>query len=196
MRPPEILEALAPVVEAFEALGVGYYVGGSVASSAHGLPRASLDVDLLAALRLEHVAPICSRLEQAYYLDADRIRDAVTRQRSFNLIHLETMFKVDVFVSTGRPFDREAISRTRPEVLGEGENARAVALASPEDTILVKLEWFRSGGEASERQWADILGVLRVLGMRLDGPYLDRWAAALAVTDLLEKARDEAGAET
>ena len=193
MKPPEILAALAPVSEAFEALGIGYYVGGSVASSAHGVPRASLDVDLLAELRLEHVAPFCRRLEDAYYLDAGRIRDAVTRQRSFNLIHLETMFKVDVFVSTGRPFDREAISRTRAEVLGEGEQARTFAIASPEDTVLVKLEWYRKGGEVSERQWADVLGILRVLGARLDGPYLDRWAASLAVTDLLEKARRAAG---
>src|SRR6185295_6180891 len=88
VKPPEILLALAPVSEAFEALGIGYYVGGSVASSAHGVPRASLDVDLLAELRLEHVAVFCRRLEDAYYLDVDRIRDAVTRQRSFDLVHL------------------------------------------------------------------------------------------------------------
>lgn len=188
-----MLEALAPVSKALEALGVGYYVGGSVASSAHGLPRASLDVDLLAELRPEHVAPFCRRLGDEYYLDADRIRDAVARQRSFNLIHLATMLKVDVFVSTGRPFDREAISRTRAEVVGEGEQAQAFALASPEDTVLVKLEWYRKGGGVSERQWNDVLGILRVLGARLDGTYLDRWASSLAVTDLLEKARSEAG---
>jgi hypothetical protein len=189
VKAPEILAALAPVSEALEILGIGYYVGGSVASSAHGLPRASLDVDLLAELRPEHVAPFCGRLGEAYYLDADRIRDAVTRQRSFNIIHLATMLKVDVFVSTGRPFDREAISRTRAEVFGEGEQARAFALASPEDTVLVKLEWYRKGGEVSERQWTDVLGILRVLGARLDDTYLDRWAEVLAVSDLLEKAR-------
>lgn len=189
MRPLEIVEALAPVSKAFEALGIGYYVGGSVASSAHGVPRASLDVDVLAELRLEHVAPFCSRLEDAYYLDADRIRDAVSRQRSFNLIHLATMFKVDVFVSTGRAFDREAISRTRAEVIGEGEAARAFAVASAEDTVLLKLEWYRKGGEVSERQWADVLGILRILRARLDETYLDRWAASLGVTDLLERAR-------
>lgn len=193
MKPPEILLALAPVSEAFEALGIGYYVGGSVASSAHGVPRASLDVDLLAELRLEHVAAFCRRLEDAYYLDADRIRDAVTRRRSFNLVHLETMFKVDVFVSTGRPFDREAISRTRAEVLGEGEQARAFAIASPEDTVLVKLEWYRKGGEVSDRQWADVLGILRLRGAGLDRAYLDRWAVSLAITDLLERAREASG---
>jgi hypothetical protein len=177
-----------------DALGVGYYVGGSVASSAHGVPRASLDVDLLAELRIEHVAPFCGRLQDDYYLDAERVRDAVTLRRSFNLIHLDTMFKVDVFVSTGRPFDREAISRTRIEVLGEGEHARAFALASPEDTVLLKLEWYRERRDVSERQWTDVLGILRVLGPRLDGPYLDRWAPSLAIADLLERARSEAGA--
>lgn len=193
MKPPEVREALAPVTEAFDALGVGYYVGGSVASSAHGVPRASLDVDLLAELRPEHVAPFCGRLQDSYYLDADRLRDAVTRRRSFNLIHLETMFKVDVFVSTGRPFDREAISRTRIEVLGEGEHARAFALASPEDVVLLKLEWYRKGGEISERQWTDVLGIFRVLGPRLDASYLDRWAPPLGIADLLERARRDAG---
>jgi hypothetical protein len=193
VRAPEILEALAPVSKALEALGIGHYVGGSVASSAHGVPRASLDVDLLAELRPEHVPAFCHRLGDAYYLDASRIRDAVARQRSFNLIHLATMLKVDVFVSTGRPFDREAISRTRPEQFGEGGEAQAFPLASAEDTVLVKLEWYRKGGEVSERQWNDVLGILRVLGARLDGTYLDRWAASLAVTDLLERARRDAG---
>jgi hypothetical protein len=193
LKPPEVRDALAPVTEALESLGVGYYVGGSVASSAHGVPRASLDVDLLAELLLEHVDAFSGLLEGAYYLDADRIRDAVTRRRSFNLIHLETMFKVDVFVSTGRPFDREAISRASNESLGEGEGARTFAIASPEDTVLVKLEWFRKGGEVSERQWTDVLGILKVLGPRLDGAYLDRWASSLAIMDLLERARGEAG---
>jgi hypothetical protein len=193
VKPPEILDALAPVVEALGALGVAYYVGGSLASSAHGVPRASLDVDLLAELRPEHVAFLCRRLEDGYYLDPDRIRDAVERRRSFNLIHLATMFKVDVFVSTGRPFDREALSRVRSELLGEGEGARAFALVSPEDIVLVKLEWFRRGGETSERQWSDVQGVLKVHAGRLDGAYLERWADALGVADLLERARNTAG---
>jgi hypothetical protein len=193
VKPPQVHEALTPVAEALEAQGIGYYVGGSVASSAHGVPRASLDVDLLAELRLEHVEPFCRRLQDGYYLDVDRVRDAVGRQRSFNLIHLETIFKVDVFVSTGRPFDREAISRTRAEVLGEGDHARAFALASPEDILLLKLEWYRKGGEVSERQWTDVLGIFRVLGSRLDAPYLDRWAPPLGILDLLERARGESG---
>jgi hypothetical protein len=191
VKAPEIVEALAPVSEALEDLGIGYYVGGSVASSAHGVPRASLDVDVLAEIRPDQVSAFCSRLEHAYYLDADRVRDAVARKRSFNLIHLETFFKVDVFVSSGRPFDREAIARTRREVLGEGAQDRSFAVASAEDILLVKLEWFRKGGETSERQWTDILGILRVAGAGLDSGYQDRWAAVLGVSDLLAKARRE-----
>ncbi|MBI3933021.1 MAG: hypothetical protein HY317_06370 [Acidobacteria bacterium] len=193
MTAPEILSALAPVVEALQALGVGYYVGGSVASSAHGAARATLDVDLVADLQENHVHPLAERLAAGYYLDEGRMSDAVVRRRSFNLIHLETMLKVDVFVSKQRPFDREALARARPETLGEGPSARAVRIASAEDTLLAKLEWYRAGGEASERQWSDVIGVLRAVGGTLDVPYLRRWAASLAVHDLLDRALVQAG---
>lgn len=193
MNPPDLLEALAPVAEALESLGVAYYVGGSLASSAHGVPRASLDVDLMAELRPEHVTSLCQRLQDAYYLDPDRVGDAVARKRSFNLIHLATMLKVDVFVSRGRPFDREALARVRHERLGDAEAGRLFALVSAEDIVLLKLEWFRLGGETSERQWTDVLGVLKVARGALDAAYLDRWAGALGVADLLERARTDAG---
>ena len=100
-------------------------------------------------------------LAAAYYLDEGRIRHAVAHRRSFNLIHLESMFKVDIFVSKGRPFDQSALARAEPHPLGPDRATRPVLVASPEDTILAKLEWYRAGGETSERQWSDILGVLR-----------------------------------
>lgn len=181
-----------PALEALDALGVRCYVGGSVASSIHGVPRASIDADVVAELDADRVAPLAARLRALYYLDEERMRDAVERRPSFNVIHLSTMFKIDVFVSKGRPFDREAFSRARVDALGEAADAPKARVASPQDTVLAKLEWFRRGGESSERQWTDVVGLLRARSGRLDTAYLEKWAAALGVTDLLERAGREA----
>lgn len=191
MTASDLLSALAPVVDVLESLGVAYYVGGSLASSAHGVPRASIDADVIADLDHRHVVPFVSRLQEVYYLDVGRVRDAVESRRSFNLIHLATMFKVDVFASKRRPFDVEALQRARPHPFGDAPDSPQFRVASAEDTILAKLEWFRSGGEVSDRQWADIVGVLKASGTPLDGAYLERWALALSVADILTRARAE-----
>ena len=184
----DLLAALAPVVRTLDALAVAYYVGGSLASSAHGVARASLDVDLIAALEPVHVRPLVTALQGAYYLDSTRIEASVRDHRAFNLVHLDTMFKVDVFVARDRPFDREALRRARAQVLGEGPEALRVSVATAEDTVLAKLEWFRTGGEVSERQWADVVGILKVGAPTTDEAYLRHWAAALGVSDLLDRA--------
>jgi len=183
--------ALGPVVAALDAIEVAYSVVGSLASSIHGTPRSTLDVDLVADLRPEHVAPLAKALASRYYLDEGRMQDAVARRRSFNLIHLDSMFKVDIFVSKSRPFDQSTLARARPTSVGEGEGGIPVRVASPEDTILAKLEWYRAGGEASERQWADILGVLRTKQESLERGYLEKHAEGLGVRDLLDRALRE-----
>jgi len=192
VRPPDLLAALSPVVDALEALGVAYHLGGSVASSAHGMPRSTVDVDLVAELALRHVAGLVERLRDAYYVEPDAVRRAIATRSSFNVIHLATMLKVDVFVPQGRPYDREAARRAAPHPLEEAPGARAFRVASPEDVILTKLEWYRAGGEVSERQWHDVLGVLRVKGQALDVAYLERWAHELGIGDLLGRAQAEA----
>ena len=191
MNASQILAAIMPVIEALEELGVPYHIGGSVASSIYGILRATIDADLIADLRLEHVRPLVIRLQTDYYIDEDMIRDAIKRRSSFNVIHLETMLKVDVYIPKSRPFDQEELRRVQQEVLLEG--TRPLNVASPEGTILNKLEWYRMGGEVSDRQWNDILGVLKVQGTHLDTAYLQRWAANLKVTDLLERALVDAG---
>lgn len=152
MSRSELLAALEPVIDTLETLGVRYFVTGSIASSAHGVARASVDADIVAELRPQHAPPLVSALQEAFYVPEARIRDAITRRGSFNVIHLETMLKVDVFVTKGRPFDVRAHERARPERLAKDEERRAW-LASAEDTVLAKLEWYRRGGEVSERQW-------------------------------------------
>ena len=190
--PPDALAALTPVVEVLEQLGVRYHVGGSLASSAYGVPRATADVDLVAELQPEHVAPFVQRIESRYYVNPDAALDAVRRHGSFNLVHLNSMVKVDVFVPEERPFDREELRRARPDRLDPDVGARTFFVKSPEDLVLRKLEWFRAGHGTSSQQWSDVVGVLRVQMGQLDTTYLARWARDLDLSDLLERALAEA----
>ncbi len=190
---PEPLVVILLVVDALDALSVPYFIGGSVASAMYGLRRTTLDADIVADLRAAHAAPFAEALEGAFYVDAEMIRDAITHRASFNLLHLETMFKVDIFLPKDRPFDRIQFERRQERIIDQ-ETRRSVVLASPEDTILAKLAWYRLGGETSTRQWEDVLGVLRVQGERLDGAYMQHWAGELSISDVLARAIDEAEA--
>jgi hypothetical protein len=189
---PDILLALGPVLEALRRLGVRHYVGGSIASSSYGVPRASIDADVVAELGPAHAPRFVAALRGSYYVSEERVRDAIARRASFNVIHFETMVKVDVFVSKDRPFDRRAFERARPAT---AESGAELPVSSAEDTVLAKLEWYRRGGEVSERQWTDVLGVLRAC-RALDEAYLRRGAAELGVADLLERARADAGPQS
>lgn len=193
MKSPDILAAIKPVCDAFERLQIPYYIGGSIASSAYGIARATMDVDIVAILRIDQVQPLVNILETAYYLDEAVILEAIPRHSSFNLIHLETMLKVDVFIAKNAPYHHETFQRIRQDSLDEDFPSLKFYLASPEDVILSKLDWFRLGGKTSERQWNDILGVLKVQKELLDRTYLKRWAVALGLSDLLEQALSEAG---
>ncbi|MEO6574535.1 MAG: hypothetical protein ABIP89_11900 [Polyangiaceae bacterium] len=172
-----------------EHLGVRYVVGGSVASSVYGIPRATQDVDLVADLHGKDVDPFVAMLSPEFYVDADMIRDALAHRASFNVVHLGTMFKADIFSFTREPWMESEMSRGRFETLSTEGGPVTIRFASPEDTLLHKLVWFRMGNEISDRQWGDILGVLKVQGDRLDHAYLDEWAPTLGVADLLERAR-------
>lgn len=191
MTDGDLVSALRPLADAFDALGVRYYVAGSVASSAHGIARASLDADVVADLEPHHVDEIVSRLGSMYYIPIDRLRSAAADRTSCNFIHLATMFKIDVFVSKRRPFDRQAAERALPQALDEASGTATFPIASAEDTVLAKLEWFRRGGQISERQWWDIVGVLRVT-RNADRAYLRRWAPSLGVADLLDRVLSDA----
>jgi hypothetical protein len=187
----ELWDALVPVVEALVALEVPYYVGGSIASSVTGVARATLDADLVAVLRPEHAEPLAALLLPHYYVDVEMMQNAVRRSSSFNVIHLATMFKVDIFVPQDTPFARENMRRRL--ALEVPEIGRTLYICAPEDIVLHKLLWYAAGSGVSDRQWYDLQGVLRLQAHGLDLAYLWHWGAVLEVGVLLRRALDEAG---
>lgn len=188
----EALRVTRLVTAVFDGLAVPYVIGGSLAGIVHGLGRMTMDADIVADLSPDHAAALTAALGEAFYVpDEATLRAAIARRGSFNLIHLATMFKVDVFVPQGRPFDRQQMARRVGQPVGE--SGATVWLLSAEDVILSKLEWFRQGGESSERQWRDVLGVVVTQAAALDVAYLHHWAGVLGVGDLLARALAEPG---
>lgn len=183
----EPIEVTLKVTGVFEVLGVSYLIGGSLASTLYGMVRTTQDSDIVAEMRLEQLRPFVTALQNEFYVDDEMIAEAIQQHSSFNLIHRETMFKVDVFVPWPRPFLQSQLARAQKQTFAF-ETEISAKFASPEDTILAKLEWYRMGGEASERQWRDILGVLKTRADALDLEYLRKWASELKVNDLLNRA--------
>ena len=179
-------------IDALDALNIPYALGGSLASSAHGVSRSTLDADIVADVHVEHVDALVRALGMAFYIDDYAVRDAILHHSSFNAIHLQTMMKVDIFIPQKRPFDATQLMRRKHEVVSQ-EPERAIYIMTPEDVVLAKLEWYRLGNEVSERQWTDVVGVLKVQGPAIDRAYLRHWAAILDVGDLLERAFTDAG---
>ena len=187
----ELADALRPLLQVFQDLDIAYRIGGSIASSLWGRARATLDVDLVAQLKPDQVRPLCAALEAAYYVDEGAMRQAIAQGRSFNLIHLATMIKLDIFALKNEPFDLASFQRSAKAPLG---NLPEVFFCTAEDMILRKLEWYRAGSGISERQWSDVLGLLQVQAGALDWDYLNAWADQLSLSGLLQRASSEAGA--
>lgn len=185
------LSAAEEMAGVFEALGVRYLLGGSMAAAVWSEPRFTRDVDLVADLESRHVAPLVAALEARWYADETMIRDAVARRSSFNVIRFTHMVKVDVFVPPPEGFHASKWARARHARLS-AQSQRTVAITSPEDILLQKLAWFRSGGEVSEVQWRDVVALLRTLGGELDSDYLAAWSSQLDLAALLDRARRDA----
>ncbi len=182
----DLIAALSPVAAALEKHSIPWFVGGSVATSFHGASRSTMDVDLVAELPAELVEELLNELGDEYYGSHQAAKEAVKRESCFNLIHLPTSFKVDLFISRRRPFDREAMSRATNGKIGD-EDGLTVRIATAEDAIIAKLEWYRLGNEQSQRQWQDVTRVLSLLGEQADWEYLKSAAMSVGVADLLQK---------
>ena len=184
-------EALARLLSVMDRMEIPYLIGGSVASSAHGIPRTTMDVDFVADLQPEQVEEFVSLLQADFYVDIRAVREAILRQRSFNLIHTASVFKFDIFPLRNDAYSRVAFGRRKfMDVRSFGAGVEC-AVASAEDTVLRKLEWYRAGGQSSDRQWADLRGVRDANRQQFDYDYLHEWAKFLKVDDLLEALLNE-----
>jgi hypothetical protein len=190
MRLPEPISVTILVTKVFEELNIPYLIGGSLATTIYGMVRTTQDADIIADMKQSHVQLFIAALITEFYLDEEMIADAVIHNSSFNIIHRHTMFKVDVFIPGDSPFQQSQQSRAQKHIIYMQPEVSAY-FASPEDTILAKLDWFRKGNEVSERQWRDIIGVIKVREGDLDIEYLHKWAVELNVSDLLGKALKE-----
>lgn len=184
------LEVVGEIGEILDGLTIPWVLGGSLASSLAGEPRSTLDVDIAARLESRHVAGLILALDDKYYADRSMIEASISRHSSFNLIHLESFVKIDIFVLGDGVLDTLQIKRRQRIRLGDKRGS--VWVGSPEDQILRKLHWFKLGGEVSDRQWSDVVGLLRVQGERIDRRGLAATADLTDLADLVAKALVEA----
>jgi hypothetical protein len=168
-------------------LGIEYFVAGSLASSLHGIYRQTNDVDLVARVGLNQVETLARELQPEFYADAQMMRSAILHGRSFNLIHLRTSFKFDIFPLVGPFHESEMARREMVDGSPAGLNGIVIPTASAEDTILSKLSWYRGADQSSSQQWKDLLSVVNVKRDTLDRAYLSYWAKELGVEDLLNE---------
>lgn len=188
----ELIAATRQVINILDELHISYCLGGSLASSLQGIGRATIDADLVAELMLRNCRPLADRLSSRFVVSLDAVIQALQNESSFNAIHREHLVKVDVFIAQSGPWHRSQMARRQLMPFGD-ETHPPVWFSSPEDTILAKLDWYRLGGGVSDRQWGDVLGVMKVQAENLDLIYLRRWAAELRLTDLLERALADSG---
>lgn len=185
MDPP--LNALKLLTTALEKLKVPYLIGGSLASSARGVLRSTLDVDILALVSIQQASQLTAALGPDWYADLQTIREAIAAGRPFNIIHMPSGHKFDVFPAAG-DFHSSELERATDLVLEFSGERIACPVATAEDILLAKLQWYLAGGEASERQWADVRGILES-NPALDFTYVEFWALRLGVGHLLDRAR-------
>jgi hypothetical protein len=184
----KVIERLADVLD---SLGIRYAIGGSVASALYGTVRFTRDADI----SVEPFLPVADRLyellQAEFYISREAMEEALKSHGSFNVIHFETAFKIDLFIQGSRELEGRLLERRHMLRLSE-ESTRDVSVVSPEDIILLKLGWFRQTECTSQRQWDDVLGVLAVQGDALDFDYLNTSARELGLEELLNRARGEA----
>jgi hypothetical protein len=186
----DVVDVALLVARALERCGVAYFLGGSLASSFQGEPRATNDIDLVVDLAEPDVGPFLAALGPDFDVDEVALRQAVRDRTSWNIVYVPAVTKIDLFMRQAGPFDASEFARRQRVEVRAGQG---LFVKSAEDTVLRKLLWYRKGGGVSDRQWRDVVQVLRQSRDLLDRSYLDTWAAALDLVDLLARASGEAG---
>ncbi len=189
MNNPQDIVVLKQFTDVLDSLNIVYVIGGSMASSVYGAVRFTQDADIT----VEPFAPMADKffdaLEKDFYISKEAMYEALHGRSNFNVIHFATAFKIDIFIRPESEFHRQMLSRGRKIRLGD--IAKPVSFVSPEDIILLKLDWYRQSGCVSERQWSDVKGVLDAQADSLDYEYLRKWSGKLGVGELLRRATDE-----
>ena len=154
--------------------------------------RATVDADFIADIKPAQIHDLILVLKDEFYMDPDMILDSIIHQSTFNLIHMDTMFKIDVFILKDRPFEINEMHRRILQIIGDEPSHKAYFVTA-EGSILAKLDWFKAGGELSERQWKDVQCILRLQKDRLGLVYLKKLSAEMGLADLFSRALAEAG---
>jgi len=179
-------EAAVTLFQTLDQLGITFAIGGSFASSFHGVARATQDIDVVIDLHDDRIRDVYNALAPSFYIDEGAITEAVGRGSAFNVIHFESSLKIALFVASQHPLGYDQLAHRRLETTEiVGGEPLAVSVISAEDILLAKLLWYQAGGNVSERQWNDLQNLVRVQGDRLDRQYLDGQATRLGVSYLL-----------
>lgn len=175
------------VVAALSASGVPYMLTGSFASSFHGAPRTTHDIDIVIAPVLGTLNVLIKQFpEDSYYISREAALQAYGDEGMFNVVDFSSGWKVDFIIRKSRAFSLEEFERRQPvELLGT-----PLFIASAEDTVISKLEWAKLGG--SDRQLRDVSGIISTQGERLDTSYIQRWVGRLSLDQQWERAKSDA----
>ena len=185
------LSTLRRVITALDALEIDYLIGGSVASSIHGVYRITNDIDMVVVLPSEKANKLAIALQDRFYVDSEMLLNAIEHRSTANLIDLESFVKVDLFIRGDDDWSRIEFQRRVRRSFRDGSEGLEVWLASVEDMLIYKLRWHQMGGGVSDRQWNDILGMLRSYPGEIDFSYLEKWAKFFGLSASLTQVREE-----
>lgn len=192
MNEPQELITLKDFTDILERLEIEYVIGGSIASSLYGKVRFTEDADVTVEPFAGKADEFFRLVRSDFYINWDAMQQALRQKSSFNVVHLKSAFKIDVFIQNDTEFEKQLLSRRKFMKLSEGFK-KAFSVVSAEDIVLLKLRWYQQGDCTSERQWDDLVAVMEVQAKKLDLEYMKKWAATLGINELLEKAVSEIG---